>query len=34
MAKDKIDRLTEIVKLGFANLDARIIREQHLVSNE
>ena len=24
MAKDKIDHLTEIVKLGFANLDTRI----------
>ena len=24
MAKDNIDHLTEIVKLGFANLDARI----------
>ena len=26
MAKDKIDHLTEIVKLGFANLDTRIER--------
>jgi hypothetical protein len=26
MAKDKIDHLTEIVKLGLANLDARIER--------
>jgi hypothetical protein len=24
MAKDKIDHLTEIVKLGFANLDTRV----------
>ena len=26
MAKDKIDHLTELVKLGFANLDTRIER--------